>query len=62
LKKRIFSSNIIKTLNKWSIKKEKKRENILKKDEERWRKTKAPIVSSNKGEVNILIGGKHFNF
>jgi hypothetical protein len=28
----------------------------------RGRKRKAPRVSSNKGEVNILIGEKHFNF
>jgi hypothetical protein len=26
------------------------------------RKKKAPRVSSNKGEVNILRRGKHFNF
>jgi hypothetical protein len=35
------------------LKKEKKR---------RGRKRKAPRVSSNKGEVNILRGEKHFNF
>jgi hypothetical protein len=28
----------------------------------RGRKRKAPRVSSNKGEVNILRGEKHFNF
>jgi hypothetical protein len=33
-----------------------------KKEKKRGRKRKAPIVSSNKGEVNILIGEKHFNF
>jgi hypothetical protein len=26
------------------------------------KKEKAPKVSSNKGEVNILIGERHFNF
>jgi hypothetical protein len=40
-------------------KKKEEREKILKK---RGRKRKAPKVSSNKGEVNILIGEKHFNF
>jgi hypothetical protein len=30
--------------------------------EKRGRKRKAPRVSSNKGEVNILRGEKHFNF
>jgi hypothetical protein len=38
-----------------------KRENILKKGK-RGRKRKAPRVSSNKGEVNILRREKHFNF
>jgi hypothetical protein len=33
-----------------------------KKEKEWKRKRKAPKVSSNKGEVNILRGGKHFNF
>jgi hypothetical protein len=33
-----------------------------KKKEKRGRKRKAPTVSSNKGEVNILRGEKHFNF
>jgi hypothetical protein len=28
----------------------------------RGRKRKVPRVSSSKGEVNILIGEKHFNF
>jgi hypothetical protein len=45
-------------------KKRKKRENVLKKGEKekkRGRKRKAPRVSSNKGEVNILRGEKHFN-
>jgi hypothetical protein len=36
----------------------KKRE----KEKRRGRKRKAPRVSSNKGEVNILRGEKHFNF
>jgi hypothetical protein len=42
----------------------KKRENLLKKEKrkKRGRKRKAPKVSSNKGEVNILRGEKHFNF
>jgi hypothetical protein len=39
--------------------KKKKRE---KKKKERGRERKAPRVSSNKGEVNILRGEKHFNF
>jgi hypothetical protein len=30
--------------------------------EKRKRKRKAPKVSSNKGEVNILRGERHFNF
>jgi hypothetical protein len=36
----------------------------LKKEKERkkGRKRKAPRVSSNKGEVNILIGEKYFNY
>jgi hypothetical protein len=33
-----------------------------KKEKEWKRKRKAPKVSSNKGEVNILRGEKHFNF
>jgi hypothetical protein len=45
----------------------KKREKVFKKKKEkkekkRGRKRKAPIVSSNKGKVNILKGEKHFNF
>jgi hypothetical protein len=47
----ISSSNIIKT-PKSSRDGEKKR----------GRERKAPRVSSNKGEVNILRGEKHFNF
>jgi hypothetical protein len=39
-----------------SIEKEKK-----ERKRKRRRKTKAPRVSSNKGEVNILRGEKHFN-
>jgi hypothetical protein len=44
--------------------KKKKREKLLKKEErkKRGRKRKAPRVSSNKREVNILRGEKHFNF
>jgi hypothetical protein len=34
---------------------------VLKK-EKKERKGKAPRVSSNKGELNILRGEKHFNF
>jgi hypothetical protein len=33
-----------------------------KKKKRRERKRKAPRVPSNKGEVNILRGEKHFNF
>jgi hypothetical protein len=48
----IFSSNIIKTpKSSRDGAKNKKR-----------RKRKAPKVSSNKGEVNILRGERHFNF
>jgi hypothetical protein len=46
-------------------KRENESENILKKKKKkkrRGRKIKAPRVSSNKGEVNILRGEKHFNF
>jgi hypothetical protein len=39
------------------LKKEKER-----KKGKRGRKRKAPRVSSNKGEVNILIGEKYFNY
>jgi hypothetical protein len=55
----IFSSNIIKTLESLrdGVKKEEK-----KKERKKERKKKAPRVSSNKGEVNILRGQKHFNF
>jgi hypothetical protein len=48
----IFSSNIIKTLK--SSRDEAKKE--------RGRERKAPRVSSNKWEVNILRGERHFNF
>jgi hypothetical protein len=47
----IFSSNIIKT--------PKSSRDGAKK--ERGRKREAPRVSSNKGEVNILRGERHFN-
>jgi hypothetical protein len=47
----IFSSNIIKT-PKFSRDGAKKRE----------KEKRAPKVSSNKGEVNILRGERHFNF
>jgi hypothetical protein len=43
-------------LKRWSI--EKERKSI----EKRKRKRKAPSVSSNNGEVNILRGEKYFNF
>jgi hypothetical protein len=65
LKKWFFSLNIIRTpqvLKRRSIKKEE-REKLLKKEREKiGRKRKAPRVYSNKGEVNILRGEKHFNF
>jgi hypothetical protein len=48
----IFSSNIIKT-SKSSRNGAEKRER---------KKKKAPKVFSNKGEVNILRGERHFNF
>jgi hypothetical protein len=51
----IFSSNIIKTPKS-------SRDGAGKKERERKRKRKAPKVSSNKGEVNILRGERHFNF
>jgi hypothetical protein len=50
-------------LKRRSIEKERKilkKEKIKKKKEKR--KRKATKVSSNKGEVNILRGEKHFNF
>jgi hypothetical protein len=50
----------LQVLKRRSIK--KGRENLLKKKEKRGRKRKAPRVSSNKGEVNILRGEKYFNF
>jgi hypothetical protein len=40
---------------------EHRRENILKKGKKRGTKRKAPRVSSNRGEENILRGEKHFN-
>jgi hypothetical protein len=44
----------------------KESKSIEKREKERkrkkGRKRKAPRVSSNKGEVNILRGEKHFNF
>jgi hypothetical protein len=44
-------------------KKREERENTIeKKKEKRGRKRKTRRVSSNKGEVNILSGEKHFNF
>jgi hypothetical protein len=46
----IFSSNIIKTPKSSRDRAKKKRE-----------KRKAQKVSSNKGEVNILRGERHFN-
>jgi hypothetical protein len=50
----IFSSNIIKT--------PKSSRDGAKTKRERERERKASRVSLNKGEVNILIGEKHFNF
>jgi hypothetical protein len=42
----------------------REREKIIEKEEERKKEEekKTPRVSSNKGEVNILRGEKHFNF
>jgi hypothetical protein len=51
----IFSSNVIKISQ---VTEQSKKERKKKKRRER----KAPRVSSNKGEVNILIGEKHFDF
>jgi hypothetical protein len=50
----IFSSNIIET--------PKSSRDGAEKERERERKRKAPKVSSNKGEVNILRGEIYFNF
>jgi hypothetical protein len=55
----IFSLNIIKIPETSRDEAKKEREKEKKK---RGRERKAPIVSSNKGEVNILRGGRHFNF
>ncbi len=52
----IFSSNIIKTPKRRSI--EEKERKYTEKREEKERHQE----SSNKGEVNILRGEKHFNF
>jgi hypothetical protein len=63
LKKWFFSSNIIKIPKRWSIeKKEKTYWKKREKEKNKRKKKKAPRVSSNKGEVNILRGEKHFNF
>jgi hypothetical protein len=64
LKKWFFSSNIIKTPERRSIEKKKKKrgKRIEKEREKRVGKRKAHIVSSNKGEINILRSEKHFNF
>jgi hypothetical protein len=52
----IFSSNIIKTAKSL-------RDGAEEKGREKKQKMrKAPKVSSNKGEVNILRGERHFNF
>jgi hypothetical protein len=55
-----FSSNIIKIPK--SSRDRAKRKKKRKKGEKRGRERKAPRVSSNKGEVNILGGEKHFKF
>jgi hypothetical protein len=60
LKKWIFSSNIIKTPKRRSIEK-KERKHIEEKEKKEEGEKKAPRVSSNKGEVNILSGEKYFN-
>jgi hypothetical protein len=66
LKNWFFSSNIIKTTKGRSIEKNKKNEKTYwkkEKNKKRWeRKRKAPRVASNRGEVIILRGEKHFNF
>jgi hypothetical protein len=64
LKKWFFSSNIIKTPKRRSIEKKERKhiEKKRKRRKRRERKRKAPRVPSNKGEVNILRGEKHFNF
>jgi hypothetical protein len=54
----ISSSNIIKT-PKSSRDRGKEKE---KREKKRGRERKAPRVSSNKGEINILRGEKHFKF
>jgi hypothetical protein len=54
----ISSSNIIKTPKSSREGAKKKRE----RKKERGRERKARRVSSNKAEVNILRGEKHFNF
>jgi hypothetical protein len=51
----IFSSNIIKTPKS-------SRDRAEKRERKRRRKRKALKISSNKGEVNILRGERHFNF
>jgi hypothetical protein len=51
----IFFSNIIKTPSPQEV-------GLNKKGEEKRRKKKAPKISPNKGEVNILRGERHFNF
>jgi hypothetical protein len=62
----IFSSNIIK--NPQVLKRQSRKKKSFEKRErkerkrKRGRKRKAPRVSSNKGEINILRGEKHFNF
>jgi hypothetical protein len=52
----IFSSNIIKPSSP------QKTEQKKRKEEKRGRQRKAPRVSSNKGEINILRGEKQFSF
>jgi hypothetical protein len=56
----IFSSNIIETPKSSRDGAKKKTERKRKKRERKRKKT--PRISSNKGEVNILIREKHFNF
>jgi hypothetical protein len=59
----IFSSNIIKTHKRRSVEKKKNEWKCIEKEKKRGgRKGKARRVSSNKLEVNILRGEKHFNF
>jgi hypothetical protein len=60
LKKWFFSLNIIKTPKRQCRREREK--TYWKKRKKEEKEKKAPIVSSNKREVNILRGEKHFKF